>query len=179
MLLVQMTGLSGAGKTTIAIGAQKLLTEKGFKVEIIDGDEYRKVISRDLGFSEKDRKENIRRLAFIGKVLARNDVIAIISAINPYEEVRNEIKEFGAFVRTIWIDCPLQILIERDAKGLYKKALLPDNSEDKILNLTGVNDVYEIPLSPHLIINTHSETEEKSISRFTNYILKELESSSK
>jgi adenylylsulfate kinase len=107
MLLLQMTGLSGAGKSTIAQGAQRLLEARGLKVEIIDGDEYRKVICKDLGFSEEDRKENIRRLSFIGNVLARNDVIAIIAAINPYEEIRKEVERSSKHVRTIWIHCAL------------------------------------------------------------------------
>ena len=173
MLLIQMTGLSGAGKTTVAERAKQMLDEKQVKVEIIDGDVYRKTICKDLGFSREDRTENIRRLGKVAHSFLENGTIAIISAINPFEPIRNELKEkYGA--KTVWIKCDISILSERDPKGLYKKALLPDDHPDKIFNLTGVNDVYDEPVSPDLIIDTGGETEEKSAERLYQFIMQHV-----
>jgi adenylylsulfate kinase len=154
MILIQLFGLSGAGKTTLAQEVKKELTSKNHKVEIIDGDEYRKMICKDLSFAREDRIENIRRLGFIGNVLARNGVIAILSAINPYDTIREELKSQYRNVYSVWLDCPLEELIRRDTKGLYRRALLPENDPQKINNLTGVNDTFEVPANPDMIINT-------------------------
>src|SRR5439155_23541254 len=118
--------LSGAGKTTLARSVKTSLEKEGLPVEIIDGDNYRKTICKDLGFSREDRMENIRRLGSLADSFVQQQRIAIIAAINPYEEVRRELEQkYGA--RTVWIYCPLKVLIERDTKGLYKRAFLPDD----------------------------------------------------
>ena len=146
--LVQMTGLSGAGKSTLAFASAQRLREEGFRVEVIDGDEYRKGLCADLGFSKKDRNTNIRRLGFVGRVLARNGVIAIMSAINPYDAVREEIGGKLVYVKTA-----LEAVVHRDVKGLYAKAL-----SGEIKNFTGISDPFEEPTCPDLTIETDKDT---------------------
>src|SRR3569833_3377365 len=124
MLIIQLTGLSGAGKTTISNYVKNKLAEQGLKVEIIDGDTYRKTLCADLGFSRQDRCENIRRLAKAALSFSDSRDVAIIAAINPFEEIREELRK-NYDIKTIWINCIVDILIERDTKGLYKRALLP------------------------------------------------------
>ncbi len=174
MLFIQFTGLSGAGKSTIAHAVKMQLEKEGHKAEIIDADVYRPVLCPELGFSKKDRIENIRRLGFVAHLLAKHGVITILAAINPYEEVRKELVSKGGNVKTIWIKCGLETLIKRDTKGLYGKALLPDDHPDKIFNLSGVNDVYEPPLMPDLVINTESEAIETSVKRVVDFINYEM-----
>jgi adenylylsulfate kinase len=174
MLLIQLTGLSGSGKTTIANGVKKLLEQKQQRVEVIDGDIYRKILCRDLGFSKDDRNENIRRLGFVANLLAINGVVAILAAINPYEDVRQELRAYGPHVNTVWVNCDMETLITRDTKQLYKKAMLPDDHPGKIKNLTGVNDPYESPHEPDLVINTNLQTEGESIELLHSFILKKI-----
>lgn len=175
MILVQLTGLSGAGKTTLANHAKAILQRQGFNVEVIDGDIYRENICKDLGFSKADRMENIRRLGFVGLTLARNNVITILAAINPFEEVRQELTNKSEMVKTVWIDCGLQTLTERDTKGLYKRAFLPDSDPNKLKNLTGVNDPFDIPQTD-LIIKTDLETEADSANKLVEFILSNIKS---
>jgi adenylylsulfate kinase len=170
MLFIQLTGLSGSGKSTIAEGVKKLFLANGIKIEIIDADIFRPILCKDLGFSKADRQENIRRLGFVANLLAKNGVITILAAINPYEEIRQELKAYGTHVKTVWINCELETLFERDTKQLYKRALLADDHKDKVKNLTGVNDPYEPPLHPDLIIYTDKETKEESINRLFDFI---------
>ena len=170
MIFIQFTGLSGAGKTTLANLVRYELIRQNYKVEIIDGDEYRKTICSDLGFSKEDRITNIRRLGFIGSLLAKNEIIVILSAINPYEDIRKEIEIQYNNTFTVWINCSNEKLIERDTKGLYKRALLCDGDPLKIYNLTGINDIYEVPVTPHLIINTHQESKEISRDKILAFI---------
>lgn len=174
MLFIQLTGLSGSGKTTIANGVKIILEDKGFRVEVIDGDVYRKKLCSDLGFSKEDRNENIRRLGFVSNRFAVNRVISILAAINPYEEIRKELSLYGPYVKTVWINCDLETLIKRDTKQLYRKAYLSDDHPEKIKNLSGVNDPYEIPLNPDLVIYTGIESEEESINILAEFIIKEI-----
>lgn len=174
MLFIQLTGLSGSGKSTVANGVKELLLRKNFIVEVIDGDVYRKKLCSDLGFSRSDRHENIRRLGFVANKFAENGIIAILAAINPYEEIRKELSLYGPHVKTVWINCDLETLIKRDTKQLYKKAMLPDDHPDKVRNLTGVNDPYESPDTPDLIINTAIENEDKSVKILFDYIIKNI-----
>lgn len=174
MLLIQFTGLSGAGKSTIANGVKQLLEKNKLHVEVIDADVYRKRVCPDLGFSKEDRNENIRRLGFIGNRFAMNGVIAILAAINPYEGIRKELSQYGPHVKTVWIQCDLETLIKRDTKQLYKKAMLPDAHPDKIENLTGVNDPYDKPVDPDLIINTAAKNEEDCIRMLAAFIIEEI-----
>ncbi len=176
-MIIQFCGLSGSGKTTIARRVKELLAVKNIPVEIIDGDEYRKVLCADLGFSREDRNTNIRRLAFVAGKLSSYNIITIICAINPYESVRDEVKTTYPNVTTVFIDCGLEELIKRDTKGLYKKALLPDGHPDKVHNLTGVNDPFDIPQNPDLIIRSDSEEVENSVERLIQFILANYKSS--
>lgn len=168
-LFIQMTGMSGAGKTTISRAAAKKLKASGYKVELIDGDEYRQGVCKDLGFSKKDRLENISRLGFIGKVLARNNVISVMAAINPYESARKNLTEEGAL--TVYVKCDLESLKRRDPKGLYRRALLEEGHPDRIDNFTGISDPYEAPADADLVIETNKETIEESVERLCDFIL--------
>lgn len=143
-------------------------------MEIIDGDEYRKTLCRDLGFSREDRWENIRRLAFVASRFSAHGVVAIISAINPYQELRKELKNTYPDVQTVFIECPLEVLLERDTKGLYRRALLPVDHPEKITNLTGVNDPFDVPPETDLTINTSVHTLEESIHLLSSFILQHL-----
>ena len=174
MLLIQLTGLSGAGKSTIANKVHDSLLQKGFTAEILDGDEYRRKFFTDLGFSPDDRKENIRRLGRVAQQFLRDKNVVLIAAINPYEEVRRELELLGSYVKTAWIDCQIEVLEKRDTKGLYRRARLPDDHPEKLHNLTGINDPYEIPLLPHLVIHTDKESENESAAKLLSYILEEL-----
>lgn len=174
MLLIQLTGLSGSGKSTIANLVKKMLVVKNYRVEVIDGDIYRKRLWPDLGFSKKDRNENISRLGFIANLLATNGVISILAAINPYEDTRREISALGPHVKTAWIKCDMNILLNRDTKNLYKRAFLPEGHPEKINNLTGVNDPYEIPVNPDLVIDTGDESEEQSADNLFKFIMSAL-----
>jgi adenylylsulfate kinase len=169
-MIVQFCGLSGSGKTTLANRAADFLRAREIKVEIIDGDEYRKTICKDLGFSKEDRAENIRRLAFIADKFSKQGIIAIICAINPFDEVRREVMACYKDVHTVFIDCCLEELIKRDTKGLYKKALLPDGHPDKLYNLTGMGDIFEVPQHASLVINTGEMNIEASLCRLTDFI---------
>jgi adenylyl-sulfate kinase len=160
------TGLSGAGKTTLARLIEARLQARNHKVEVLDGDIIRTNLSKGLGYSKEDRDTNIRRIGFVCNLLTRNDVVAIAAAISPYSAVRDEVRRhIGSFVE-IYVKCPVDVLAERDVKGLYKKALAGE-----IKNFTGVNDPYEEPLAPEIIVETDLETPEQSVAR----ILSKLE----
>jgi adenylylsulfate kinase len=174
MILIQFTGLSGVGKSTIAQFVKLELQNSGHRAEVIDADIYRPALWPDLGYSKEDRMENVRRLGFVANILVKNGVIAIVAAINPYEAIRNELVSTCSMVRTIWINCDLETLIKRDTKGLYTKALLPDGNPEKIYNLTGINDVYEPPLNPDLVLNTGSENIRSSVKRVVDFIQSEI-----
>jgi adenylylsulfate kinase len=170
MPLFQMTGLSGAGKSSIANLLKDRLLEMNFKVEIIDGDEFRKTLCVDLEFSKDDRIENVRRLGFVANLLSRNEIITIIAAINPYNVARNELKSLYN-AKLIYVKCDVETLRKRDTKGLYEKAFLPKNHPDKIHNLTGVNDTFEEPKNPDLVIDTSQETLEESLEKVLTFIV--------
>jgi adenylyl-sulfate kinase len=166
---IWFTGLSGAGKTTLAREVEKRLRARGMKVEVLDGDVVRQNLSKGLGFSKEDRDTNIRRIGFVCKLLTRNNVVAIATAISPYREIRDEVRrEIGNFVE-VYVECPLEVLMERDVKGLYKKALAGE-----ITNFTGVNDPYEPPLNPEVVIHSDRETVEESVEKIMRK-LKELD----
>ena len=170
-MIIQLCGLSGAGKSTLSELVKKKLQEYGVPAEIIDGDDYRKMLCRDLGFSKADRCENIRRLGFVANKLAEHGIVAIICAINPYNEVRAELASRYKNVQTVFIDCPVPALIKRDTKGLYKKALLPDGHPDKIVNLTGVNDPFDIPANPDLYINTGRKKKDVCAAELFSFVI--------
>jgi adenylyl-sulfate kinase len=154
------TGMSGAGKSTISALLAERLRALGAKVEVLDGDVVRTHLSKGLTFSKEDRDENIRRIGFVCELLTRNGVIAIVAAISPYRAVREEVRaKIGAFVE-VYVECPIQVLAERDVKGLYRKALA-----GQIANFTGVSDPYEPPASPEVVVNSSRETPQESAER--------------
>lgn len=164
-----MTGLSGSGKTTLAVALKKKLLEKGIMLEVIDGDVYRQTFNKDLGFSAADRKENMRRLGAIANIYKKQGIRSIIAAINPFEDARHELRaQYDA--KIVWVNCPLEVLVKRDTKGLYKRAFLPEGHPDKITNLTGVNDVYENPTNADLVINTGIMNIDECTEQLVNYV---------
>ena len=152
------TGLSGAGKSTLSHAVGNALKARGRRVERLDGDEVRQRLSRGLGFSKDDRDENVRRIGFVARLLSRNGAVAIAAAISPYRELRDEVRRAheAPFVE-VFVDCPLDVLVKRDPKGLYAKAL-----QGQILNFSGVSDPYEAPLAPEITVHTDAETVEAS-----------------
>jgi adenylylsulfate kinase len=157
---VWFTGLPCCGKTTIADQVATLLKKKDYTVERLDGDVIRQGLTNDLGFSKKDRDENIRRATFVAKMLTRNNVIVLATFVSPYrEQRRNARKEIERFVE-VYVRCPVEICMKRDVKGMYQKAL-----EGKIKHFTGVDDPYEEPAHPELIIDTDKETVEDSVNK--------------
>lgn len=173
-MIVQFCGLSGSGKTTIANQVKLLLADHGVNCEVIDGDVYRKKICADLGFSKADRNENIRRLAAVANTFAKQNIVPVICAINPYDEVRQEIAGRYPQVKTVYIACAMDVLIKRDTKNLYRRALLQDGHPEKVYNLTGVNDTFEVPVQPDLILQTDKETIAVSTQRLVNFILETI-----
>jgi adenylylsulfate kinase len=169
MPIIQLTGLSGSGKTTLSLYVKQKSEVQNLRVEIIDGDVYRKTLCSDLGFSKEDRCENIRRLGKAAHALSKKFDVVIIAAINPYEQIRKELKTTYD-VKTVWINCDIDVLIKRDTKGLYQRALLSADHPDKLNNLTGVNDGYDVPIDYDMVINTHAEGIEQSGNLFYNYI---------
>ncbi|MGA9348238.1 MAG: adenylyl-sulfate kinase [Anaerolineae bacterium] len=154
------TGLSGSGKTTLAKLVEMKLRARGLKVERLDGDIVRQSLSRDLGFTKEDRDKNIERVAFVAKLLTRNGVAVLTSFISPYRDVRARSREeIGNFVE-VYCKAPLEVLIERDVKGLYTKAL-----RGEIENFTGISDTYEEPLHPEVICETGKESPEESAAK--------------
>ncbi len=154
------TGLSGSGKTTVSEVLEKRLRELGAKVEVLDGDIVRTNLSKGLGFSKEDRDTNIKRIGFVAELLSRNGVIAITAAISPYSEIRDYVRSrIDNFVE-VYAHCPMETLIERDVKGLYKKALAGE-----IKNFTGVSDPYEAPLNPEVTFDSSKETPQESADR--------------
>lgn len=157
---VWFTGLSGAGKTTLANRLQEVLRQRGQKVEVLDGDIVRTNLSKGLGFSKEDRDTNILRIAFVAHLLSRNGVAVITAAISPYRAIRDQAREqIGEFIE-VYARCSLDALVKRDVKGLYAKAL-----RGEIANFTGVSDPYEEPYQPEVVVDTDSESIEESLAK--------------
>jgi adenylyl-sulfate kinase len=162
-----LTGISGAGKSTLSAPIVERLRALGKKVELLDGDVVRTNLSKGLGFGKEDRDLNVRRIGFVANLLARNGVVAVTAAISPYRAVRDEVRALvtgdgGGFVE-VHVHCPLEVLAERDVKGLYKQALA-----GKIENFTGVSDPYEPPLKPEVVVDSSKETVADSIEKIVS-----------
>ena len=158
---IWFTGLSGAGKTTIADAIEPLLRERGItKLEKLDGDVVRTHISKGLGFSKEDRDTNIRRIGWVAEVLTRNGVCVLASAVSPYREIRDEVRaSVGNFVE-VYVSCSLEELTRRDVKGLYEKAI-----KGELKNFTGVSDPYEAPLNADVTVDSEKEDLAESVSK--------------
>lgn len=155
--VVWMTGLSGAGKTTIALILVEELKRRGLYVERLDGDVVRESLTSDLGFSKEDRDTNIERVSFVAKLLSRNGVACVCSFISPYQAVRDRVRQETTNFVEVFVDAPLDVVIERDVKGLYKQAIAGE-----IENFTGISDPFEAPPHPDVHLRTDRQTPEES-----------------
>jgi adenylylsulfate kinase len=159
------TGLPCSGKTTLAKKIKEKLEELGKKTYILDGDIIRKELNVDLGFSEKDRKENIRRVSVVAKILTECGIVPIVALVSPFREAREKAREkIGKFVE-IYVKAPLEVCMKRDTKGMYKMAI-----EGKIKGFTGIDDPYEEPLNPEIVCETDKESIEECIEKILNFL---------
>ncbi len=157
---IWFTGLPSSGKSTIAVLLEKEIKRRERNVEVLDGDVVRTNLSKGLGFSREDRNTNIRRIGFVCHLLSRNGTFAISAAISPYREVRDDVRDMiGDFVE-VFVDCPLEECINRDVKGLYKKAIAGEIKE-----FTGISDPYESPLNPEVVVKTNEEEPAQSLQK--------------
>lgn len=157
---IWLTGLSGAGKSTITQVLEKKLSEEGYSIEVFDGDIVRTNLTKGLGFSKEDRDTNIRRIGFVASLLTRHGVIVLVSAISPYRDIRDEVRtRIGNFVE-VFVNAPLNVCEGRDVKGLYKRA-----RSGEIKSFTGIDDPYEEPLNPEIECRTDLETLEESVDK--------------
>ncbi|GMX66086.1 adenylyl-sulfate kinase [Paenibacillus elgii] len=163
---VWLTGLSGAGKTTICRRVEEKLAAAGLPVERLDGDVVRQQLCADLGFSREDRFRSIERVAYVARLLTRNRVIVLASFISPYRSMRYYVrKEIDPFIE-VYVKCSLEECIRRDVKGLYRKAI-----SGEIAHFTGITDPYEEPEQPDLVVDTEQETEEASAAKVVEYLI--------
>src|SRR5437016_4989527 len=167
--ILWFTGLSGSGKSTLSESLVRIFRERGYRVELLDGDEVRTNLSKGLGFSKEDRDTNIRRIGYVARLLARNGVISITAAISPYREIRDEIRahadeESVPFIE-VHANATLDALVARDVKGLYKKALAGE-----IANFTGVSDPYEAPHTPEIEVRTDRDSVDESTIQILSYL---------
>ncbi len=157
---IWFTGLSGSGKSTIARALEAELRQRGCQLEVLDGDVVRTNLTKGLGFSKEDRDENIRRIGFVSHLLTRNGVVVLVSAISPYREARDTVRDrIGDFVE-VFVDAPLNVCEDRDVKGLYKKA-----RAGEIKQFTGIDDPYEAPLNPEVHCHTDRQSVEESVAQ--------------
>ncbi|MFM1842497.1 MAG: adenylylsulfate 3-phosphotransferase [Cyanobacteriota bacterium] len=157
---IWLTGLSGAGKTTITEALQKKLTDGGYSLEVLDGDVVRTNLTKGLGFSKEDRDTNIRRIGFVAHLLTRHGVIVLVSAISPYRAIREEVKQtIGDFLE-VFVNAPLNVCEGRDVKGLYAKA-----RNGEIKGFTGIDDPYEPPSNPEVECRTDLEELDESVNK--------------
>jgi adenylylsulfate kinase len=160
------TGLSGAGKSTVANIVVAALVARGRRVELLDGDEVREHLSKGLTFSKEDRDINIRRIGWVAKVLARNGVVAVTAAISPYRDLRDEVRATIDNFIEVYIATPFEVCEDRDVKGLYAKARAGD-----IAQFTGLNDPYEPPLDPEIRVETEGHTPEQSAAEVVDWLV--------
>lgn len=169
--VIWLTGLSGSGKSTLAGELELKLHEKGILTYVLDGDNVRMGLNRDLGFSDKDRKENIRRVGEVAKLMSDAGIVVITAFISPFREDRNTVRELignGEFIE-VYVKCSVKICEERDVKGLYKKA-----REGNISDFTGIDSGYEEPEDPEIIVDTTNKTIDESVKQLMNFIESKL-----
>jgi len=161
--IVWFTGLSGAGKTALCCALAERLRSRGCAVEVLDADDLRRTLSPDLGYSRKDREENIRRIASLAEGLATADVTILVAAITPYRQMRQELRQRLRNYVEVYVDTPLATCIARDPKGLYRRALA-----DEIHSFTGIGDPYEPPLAPDIACNTELDSVSAGVDKLTS-----------
>jgi len=170
--VVWFTGLSGSGKTTLAVDLEKELLKRNLRVQRLDGDIVRKSLTKDLGFSEEDRKKNIERITFVTRLLAKHGVATLVSFISPYISVRDnarrEVNEENAKFVEVFVKASVEECARRDVKGLYEKAFAGE-----IENFTGVSHPYEEPPNSEMVCDTEFETVEESVQILLDYLEKE------
>jgi adenylylsulfate kinase len=157
-LVLWLTGLSGAGKSTVAAKLGPALAERGHRVELLDGDEVRTNLCQGLGFSREDRDTNIARIGYVAGKLAKHGVAVLVAAISPYREARDRVRTSVDTFVEVYVAAPVSTCAERDPKGLYAKALAGE-----ITNFTGVSDPYEPPLDPEIVLHTETESVDHSV----------------
>ena len=164
--VIWFTGLSGSGKTTLAKEVEGELRARGVRyVQRLDGDVVRRDLTRDLGFSKEDRDENIHRVTFVAELLSKNGVATTCAFISPYREAREAARKRCRNFIEVYVECPLEALLERDPKGLYKKAIAGE-----IKGFTGVDDPYEAPENPQVVVHTDRETVKESTARIVAFL---------
>ena len=157
-LCIWLMGLSASGKTTIARLVENALVARGLRVQILDGDVVRTNLSAGLGFTRADREINLRRMAFVAGLLVRHGIVVVVSAITPYQSIREEVRSTIDEFIEVYLNCPLEICIQRDPKGLYRKALAGE-----IQNFTGINDPFETPRQPDIELRTDEDSPERCL----------------
>ncbi len=167
-----ITGLPASGKTTLARELKRRLSDMGRRVELLDGDEVRRWLSPEAGFTKEDRERHLRRVAYVSRLLARNGVVVIASFVSPYRKIRDEVRkiveEDVPFIE-IYVRCPLEVAMERDPKGLYKRALVGE-----IKNFTGIDDPFEEPENPEVVVDSSAMNVDEEVER----VMSELRSHS-
>jgi adenylyl-sulfate kinase len=162
---VWFTGLSGSGKSTIALRVAELLRARRSRVELLSGSEFRRNVSHGLGFSREDRISNVRRIGYVARLLTRNGVAVVTTSISPYRETRDECRRMiGAFVE-VWVDCPSAVCEQRDRKGLWARA-----RAGEILDFTGVTEAYEPPTAPEVVCHSAEESPDRSAARVIEWL---------
>jgi adenylylsulfate kinase len=160
-----LTGLSGAGKSTVAVRLAPMLAERGHRVELLDGDEVRTNLCQGLGFSREDRDTNIARIGYVASVLAKHGVAVLVAAISPYRAARDQVRASVDTFVEVYVATPLATCAERDVKGLYAKAL-----SGQLPNFTGVSDPYEPPLDPEIVLHTEVQTVDESVQQILTWL---------
>ncbi len=161
-----LTGMSGAGKSTISERLMERFRQNHAKVELLDGDVVRTNLSQGLGFSREDRDTNVRRIGFVCDLLSRNGVIAVVAAISPYRSTRDEVRSKIERFAEVFVECPVEVLAQRDVKGWYKKA-----AAGEVANFTGISDPYEPPERPDIHVRTDRETLDESVEKVWRYLV--------
>jgi adenylyl-sulfate kinase len=164
-VVIWLTGLSGAGKTTIGKALEEELLKRGAQVEFLDGDDLRRTISSELGFSNEDRETHAKRVSYLSHLLSRNGIITIVALISPFRSSRHYARNLvGNFVE-VWVQCSIDTCQRRDPKGLYKKA-----QEGKINNMTGIQAPYEAPVDPEVIVNTEEIKPQECAAKIISFL---------